>query len=99
MTKNSNSNTIGTTLPALPDWMVFPTLAKVFDSTPVRALAHMTEKYKEYQSQSTSGSASDRVQNKIIAQSYAHTCTLLQNLEEQRRYLLKEEATTETQKR
>jgi hypothetical protein len=94
MTKENKSNMTETSSPGLPDWMVFPTLAEVFDPTPSEAIAHMTARHKEYQSRAATGSASDRVRDRLIAESYAHTYRLLQNLEEQRQGFLKKEATT-----
>lgn len=99
MKEQTNSNTREKSSPGLPDWMVFPTIAELFDPTPLEAIAHMRAKQAEYEARSATGSTADRVRDRMIAESYAHTCTLLQNLEERRQILLADEATVTAKKR
>jgi hypothetical protein len=94
MTKENSSNAAGTSSTGLPDWMIFPTIAEVFDPTPSEAISHMTEKYKEYQSRAATSSAANRARDRLVAESYARTCELLRDLEEQRQNILRKEATT-----
>lgn len=77
----------------LPDWMTFPVLASVFDPSPLEAIAYLTAKQKEYQTQLASAIAADRVRARLIAESYARTSALLQELEERRQGILRKEAT------
>lgn len=67
---------------ALPDWLKFPTLAEAFEESPVRIIAHLETRRKEYQSLEANGTAADRVRARLISASYARTCALLQELNE-----------------
>lgn len=84
MPKENNGNVATsqeTSSTVLPEWMIFPTLAEVFDESPTETIAYLTAKHKEYQSIEGTGTAADRVRARLISASYARTCALLQELE------------------
>lgn len=95
MQRDNNVNKAATSQssPVLPDWMKFPTLAEVFDESPSKTIAHLTAKRKEYLSLEATGTAADRVRARLIAASYARTCSLLQDLKGAQDELNKQQAT------
>jgi len=94
MTKEEKkANVAGSSSATVPDWMNFPTLVEVFRASPSETIAHLAARRNEYEAQSTTGKAADRVRNRLIYQSYARTSELLQELEERRQEILKKDAT------
>jgi hypothetical protein len=65
----------------LPEWMVFPHLAEVFEPTPERAIALLAQKFETYQKQANDGPPAERVRARMIAAGYARTGALLRELE------------------
>ena len=78
---------------ALPEWMNFPTLAEVFEQSPSKAIAYLTEKHNEYQALEALGTATNQIRARLISASYARTCALLQELEAKQAELLGKQST------